>query len=149
VPKRYIRGDRAFGRLIKQLPESVTSELRAQLNSTGRLLLAQERRRAPVRTGKLQAALSYQVAPKRLNLKVGLIGKAINRKLFYGLFVEQGRHGGGRGVKRKSAKYAAGVGATPAHHFVWVAGLREQIYPAFREIWTRALTKAGQGSSDD
>lgn len=102
-----------------------------------------------MRTGALQAGLSYSVTPKRLTLKVGLVGKAINRKLFYGWFVEGGRKGGGRGVKRKSAKYAQGVGAMPPHHFVYVAGLREQIYPPYRNIWGKALAKAAAGASDD
>jgi hypothetical protein len=135
--------------LLKQLPQSVTDELRKQLNTTGRSVLALERRRAPVRTGAVQSALSYKVAPVRLNLKVGLVGKAINRKLFYAWFIEGGRKGGGRGVKRKSAKYNQGVGAMAPRHFVYVAGLREQIYPSFRNIWDRALIKAASGASDD
>jgi hypothetical protein len=149
VPKRYVRGDRAFGRLVKQLPQSVSDELRTQLNSTGRSVLALQRRRAPMRTGAVAGALSYSITPKRLSLKVGLVGKAINRKLFYGWFVEWGRKGGGRGIKRKSAKYSAGVGAQPARHFIFVAGLREQIYGPYRNIWNRALSKAASGASDD
>jgi hypothetical protein len=145
VPKRYVRGDRAFGRLLKQLPDNVASELRQQLNATGRSVLALQRRRAK---GSLQAGLSYSVTPKRLKLKVGLVGKAINRQLFWGWFVEWGRKAGGRGVKRKSAKYAQGVGAMAPRHFVYIPGLREQIYPAYRAIWDRALRQAG-GQSDD
>jgi hypothetical protein len=149
VARRYVRGDRAFGRLLKQLPSSVTDEMRAQLNSTGRSVLAIQQRRAPVRRGVLQAGLSYSVAPVRLTLKVGLVGKAINRKLFYGWFVQWGRKGGGRGVKRGSAKYTQGVGAMPEHPFVFIAGMREQIYPAYRAIWSRALSRAAAGVSDD
>jgi hypothetical protein len=149
LPKRYVRGDRAFGRLIKQLPVAVSDDIRQQMNATGRSVLALQRRRAPMRSGMLQAGLSYSVTPKRLSLKVGLVGKAANRKLFYGWFVEQGRKGGGRGVKRKSPKYAAGVGAMPPRHFVYIAGLLQQIYPVFRSMWDRALVKAASGASDD
>jgi hypothetical protein len=149
VAKRYVRGDRAFGRLLKQLPDTVANELRGQLEATGRRVLGIEQRRAPVRTGALQTALSYAVTPKRLSLKVGLVGKPINRKLYYGWFVEWGRKGGGRGVKRGSAKYNAGVGAMGPRHFVFIAGLRDQIYPGFRNIWNEALIKAGSGVSDD
>jgi hypothetical protein len=147
VPKRYVRGDRAFGRLLKQLPDSVANELRVQLNSTGRYLLALERKGAPRRTGALAGGLSYTVAPKRLSLKVGLVGKAINRQLFYGWFVEGGRKGGGRGVKRGSDKYSRGVGALPAHHFVYVE-TRANIYQPYRAIWDRALRNAARGGDD-
>jgi hypothetical protein len=146
--RRYVRGDRSFTRLLKQMPDTVADELRTELGKTGRSVLALQRRRAPFRTGALQAGLSYAVTPKRLSLKIGLVGKAINRRLFYGWFVQWGRKGGGRGVKRKSAKYAAGVGKMPPHPFVFIAGLREQIYPAYRNIWDRVLRKAG-GQSDD
>lgn len=145
---RYVRGDRAFGRLLKKLPQQVGDDLRAQLNASGAQILALQRRKAPVRTGAVQAGLSYSVTPKRLTLKVGLVGKPINRRLFYAWVIERGRKGGGRGVKRKSAKYNKGVGATPARPFVFIAGLRAQIYPAFRNIWDGALRKAG-GQSDD
>lgn len=147
--KRFIRGDRQAFRLLKRLPASVARELVVQLNLTGRQLLAEEKARAPVRTGALQSGLSFRVSPKQLRLKVGLVGKVINRKLYYGLFVEKGRHGGGRGVKRKSAKYAAGVGAMPARHFVFIAGVRQRIYPEFRQIWEKALRSAAAGASDD
>jgi hypothetical protein len=176
VPKRYVRGDRAFGRLLKQLPDSVATELRQQLNATGRSVVALQHRRAPVRTGALSSALSYNVTPKRLSLKVGLVGKAINKKLFYGWIVEWGRkaqvvtatHSGtfrralssGLNVRAgayKNAALAAGtkgayqlhVRAMPARHFVFIPGLREQIYPAYRNIWGKALAKAASGASDD
>lgn len=148
MAKRYVRGDRAFGRLLKQLPDTVARELRDQLNSTGRQLLALERRQAPMRTGAIQGALAFSVAPKRLTLKVGLIGKAINRRLFYAWFDEFGRKAGGRGIKRKSAKYAQGVGALPAKHFVYVE-TRANIYLPFKSIWDRALKIAGAGNMSD
>jgi hypothetical protein len=149
VAKRFIRGDRQAFKLIKRLPDTVAGELVVQLNLTGRELVAAEKARAPVRTGALQAALSFRVSPRQLRLKVGLVGKVINRKLFYAWFVEWGRHGGGRGVKRKSAKYAAGVGATRARHIVYENGVRERVYAEFRQIWEKALRKAASGVTDD
>lgn len=176
MPKRYVRGDRAFARLIKQLPDTVTKEIRQQLNQSGRTALALERRLAPFRTGAVQRALSYKVPPVRLSLKVGLVGKAINKKLFYGWIVEWGRKesivtvtrsgtlgrakAAGLNVRAGSYKRAAlsaGVGGAyqlhvkplPARHFVYVAGVREQLYAPYRAIWGNALSKAAAGAGTD
>jgi uncharacterized phiE125 gp8 family phage protein len=154
VPKRYVRGDRAFGRLLKQMPDSVANELREQLNKTGRGSRPATQRRS-VRTGAVQAGLSYTVTPKRLSLKVGLVGKAINRKLFYGWFVEWGRKAWrSRDVKRacsaertrRSAEASAHTCRSPPASFI--AGLCGQIYPAYRNIWDRALRNAARGGDD-
>ena len=147
MPKRYIRGDRSFKQLINRLPDAVRSEIIVQLNLTGRELLALERAKAPMASGALKSALSMKVLPASLKLKVGLVGKAINRKIFYGLMVEYGRNAGGRGVKRGSAKYASGIGAMYSRHFVYTQG-REAIYEPFKQIWTRALDRASNGVSD-
>jgi hypothetical protein len=101
----YVRGDRAFGRLIKQLPDDVSDEIRAQLNRPGRCCWPAGQAKAPVYHGKprkgltpgaLRSGLSYSVPPKRLSLKVGLVGKAINKRLFYGYLVEFGHRIGTR-----------------------------------------------------
>lgn len=147
MPKRYVRGDRSFKQLIDRLPDAVRQEIIVQLNLTGRELLAQDISNAPVATGSLKAALTMKVLPASLKLKVGLVGKAINRQIFYALMVEYGRKGGGRGVKRGSAKYASGIGATIARHFVYNRG-REAIYEPFKQIWTKALARASSGVSD-
>jgi hypothetical protein len=148
MAQRRIRGDRAFGRLIKQLPIAVENDIRAQLHQSGRMLLSLAQRHVPVRTGALASALSYSIPPKRLSLKVGLVGKALNQKLFYGHIIEFGRKAGGRGVKRGTPKYSAGVGKLPPHHFVYLV-TREQMYAPFRGIWDAALRKSAAGASDD
>jgi hypothetical protein len=184
VAKRYVRGDRAFVRLLKKLPDSAQQEIRGQLVKTGQTVVALQRRLAPIYGGNrkgvvpgaLQAGLSFSVPPIRLSLKVGLVGKAINRKLFYGWIVEWGRKasvvtvtragsfarakGAGLRVRpnnHKAAALAAGISGTyqlhvramAPRHFVYVAGLRQQIYPAFRNIWDKALARAAAGASDD
>lgn len=131
------------------MSDVVRAEIVVQLHVSGRQAVALDRSRAPVRKGDLRDALSYSVSPKQLRLKVGLIGKAINRKLFYGLFVEEGRKAGGRGITRGSAKYAQGIGAMAPRHFVFVPGERELIYQPLRDIWLRVLAKAASGVSDD
>jgi hypothetical protein len=91
VPKRRIRGDRAFKRLIGKLPETVKGEMVVELNVLGRDQLARERSLVAKRSGKLGNALSFKVLPATLKLKVGLLGKPINKKLFYGRIIEFGR----------------------------------------------------------
>jgi hypothetical protein len=176
VPKRYVRGDRAFGRLIKQLPQTVTNEIRQQLNQTGRTALALEQRRVSVRTGAVKNALSYKVPPVRLQLKVGLIGKPLNRRLFYGWIVEWGRKASVvtvtragtlgraqaaglnvRGGAYKDVALSAGIGGAyqlhvkplPPRHFVYVAGVREQLYAPYKSIWNNALKRAAAGAGGD
>ena len=147
MPKRYMRGDRAFKRLLAQLPETVKNEMIVELNLVGKDQLAREQSRVAVSTGQLKSALSYKVLPNTLKLKVGLIGKAANRNFFYGRIVEFGRNASGRGIKRGTAKYDAGVGAKAARHFVYTQN-RESLYRPFRDIWEKALRKAAGGSDE-
>lgn len=171
MARRAVRGN--FRSLIKRLPETVAEELRAQLHESGKMLLARARARVPKRTGALSAGLSYKVPPKRLNLKVGLIGKAINRKLYYGRMVEFGRKGqtvdvvrgglsasvraaGGRSNRYKAlalrmgakGAYKLRVKPMAPRHYVY-ATAREQIYRPFQKIWGRAVHRAATGATNE
>lgn len=174
MAKRYVRGDRAFGRLLKQLPDAVATDIRKQMNETGRMLESRAKSLAPVYQGRprkglvsgaLRDAISAYVTPVRLSLKVGLIGKAINRRLFYGRLIEFGHRLGNRATgtlprlepvrgnsirsrliraRRRAALRKTGV---PPHPFLYTVP-RNIIYAPFRDIWTRALRKAGAQSDD-
>lgn len=153
MAKRYVRGDRAFTRLIGRLPDVVRKEMIVQLNTTGREVLALAQAEAPVGPGRygagaLRNALSMKVLVGSLKLKVGLIGKPINARIFYGMIQEMGRKGGGRGVKRGSQKYSSGVGAQPPKHFLYRM-TRASIYEPFKDIWNRALQQVSAGLSSD
>lgn len=172
---RRVRGDRAFVRLIKQLPDDVSDAIRAQLNRTGQALLARAQAKAPVYQGKprkgltpgaLKSGLSYKVPPKRLSLKVGLVGKATNKRLFYGYMVEFGHRIGNtktgqlkklekvsgsplharlvRARRRRSIRQSG----VPPHPFVYTVS-RQEIYAPFRQIWGRTLRRAAGQASDD
>jgi hypothetical protein len=102
------------------------------------------------RTGSLRGAINYQLLRQSLKLKVGIIGTALNRKLWYGRVIEFGRKGGGRGVKRKSMKYLAGVGKTRPDHFIYGHSSEHQRFKSsFNDYWDRVLKKASQGAGDD
>lgn len=160
MARRRVRGDRSFLRLLKQLSPSIREEVNLRLNKLGDVLLAEQRSSGRflnyVGRGKgapgLRAALSKRVTPKTMKLKVGLVGKALNRKLFYGHFIEYGRKAGGRGIKRGSAKYNMGVGRTQPDHFIRTKGTSSVIgkaYNEFRGFWNSVLAKAARGAGDD
>jgi hypothetical protein len=174
VAGRRVRGDRAFARIVKQLPDSVTQEIRKQLTATGQMLLLRTQARAPVYDGKprkgivpgaLKAGLSFRVAPVRLQMKVGLVGKAINQRLFYGGLVEYGHRIGYAGHKlprleKITAKGIHGrllrarrradirLNGVPPHPFLHTISWQEIDAP-FRKMWGLALRDAASGASDD
>jgi hypothetical protein len=111
-----------------------------------------------------------------MRLQVGLIGKPINRRLFYGRIVQFGRKAqtvtvarrgvfaktiplGGRMNKYKavalknriSGTYRMRVRAMAARPFVFSprTELRAAINKRIRDFWEGALRRAAQGASDD
>lgn len=159
MPKRYVRGDRAFGRILKQLPDTVAAGIREQLNQQGRMLLSLMQRKVPVKTGALEEALSYRVPPVRLQLKVGLLGAATNRRLYYGRIIEFGRRRYPKARRAKDyrvirtgsrdlLKLRDSSTRVPPHHFVYTV-TRDQLYAPYRNIWDKALGKATAGASSD
>jgi hypothetical protein len=182
---RRIRGDRAFKRLIKQLPDAARQEILGVMQSQGRAELSKEQSLVAVRRlgnrsggelappGGLRSGLSMRVLPASLKLKVGILGKPLNRKLFYGWIVEKGRKpgvviatrsgalnaqvraAGGRSNKYKGlalrlgapGTYQLRIGALPPRHFVYTTS-REQLYQPYRVVWSRALSRAATGASD-
>lgn len=165
MARRRVRGN--FKSLLARLPESVREEFRKQLEETGKMVLARAQARVPVDTGALKRGLGMRVY-KSLRLRVGLLGKAKNRKLFYGRIVEFGRKAkrvavnrSGRGVRASGNRwkrqaiaqgvkgfYYLNVRAMPRRPFVY-ATPREAIYRPYQKIWGRAIHKAAQGASSE
>jgi len=171
--RRRVRGDRAFKRLIKRLPQTVSREMEQQLQVAGERILAEQKAKAKKRTGKLAGALAMKLLPKTLRLKVGLLTKALNRRFFYGRIIEFGRKAqtvmaarkgtlervrsmGGRSNNYKSLALRTG---TKGAYLMKIRGMapspfiypvnREAIYAPFKDIWERAINKAAQGITDD
>ncbi len=173
--KRRMRGDRAFKRLLKALPDSARKQMVVLLNSTGREQLSRAKALVPVgKTGELKRGLTFKVLPASLRLKVGLIGKPLNKRLFYGLIVEFGRRAQTKIVTRsgtlararsaglkvrsnryKTAALSAGVKgayklkirAMAPRHFVYNTS-RTALNEPFRELWAQSLNRAANGISD-
>jgi hypothetical protein len=169
---RRVHGN--FRSLLNRLPSSVSDEVRDLQNETGKMLLARAYARVPTKTGALRAGLGYSVTPKTLRLRFGILGKAKNRKLFYGRIQEFGRRGrtiivtrrgtlqraraAGLNVRANAYKRAslkAGIGGAyklrikpmAAKHFVYNA-TREQIYRPYQKLWGRILHRAAAGAKD-
>lgn len=156
MARRYVRGDRAFKKLIRRLPPSARQQMIVQLNLTGREQLAKDQAEAPVgrradgTIGALRGALSMRVLTASLKLKVGLIGKPVNRRVFWGWIIERGRKAGGKGNKKGSRGYAAGHGKRAAQHFVLrTSAEMAAIAAPFKSIWDRTLRAASSGLNDD
>jgi hypothetical protein len=88
--RRKIFGDRAFRRLLKNMDEGVRAEAAKRLQELGDRMLPVIRGLAPRRTGATREALSMRVYPRSLRLRVGLIGKPLNRRLFYAHIADHG-----------------------------------------------------------
>lgn len=143
------------------------------LDPAGDELLSAMRADVPRRRGRLAAGLSKKLLRRSLKLRVGLIGKPINRRLFYGWIVELGRKAqtviasrkgahravGGRIAGRRMRALAAGtsgvyrmrVRAMPARHFVYSrrTELRGSINKRLNAFWNKTLAKAAAGASDE
>jgi hypothetical protein len=170
VPKprsSRLQGIISVRKLLKRLPDAVRQELIVQHHLTGREVLALQNAKVPRKTGALQRGLSMKVLPATGTLRVGLIGKPTNRRLFYGRIVQFGRKAQvviatrkyaalaghkafGRNYKNAALKagikgtYRLRVPAMAGRNFIYPM-TREQIAAPYANIWVRALTKAGMG----
>lgn len=154
--RRRIRGDRAFKKLLRQLPAAARAEMVVSLEQGGRTILAVERADAPQATGATRAALSMRVLRGALQLKVGLVGRPLNRRLFYARIIEKGRKGG---VVRAARRLKSGiisfydlrVRARSGRPFIYsprAEAMRAALGGTLITFWERTLKTASQGVTD-
>lgn len=149
-----MRGDRAFTRLMRQLPESAREEVVADLDAAGDQILAAQRASAPGR--RLPAALSKRVYRRTLRLRVGLLGRAVNRRLFFAAIVHGGRKAQTVQARRstrsgKISSYQLRVRAKAPQPFVFserVRAIRNTLGGRIRTFWERTLARAARGVGD-
>lgn len=151
--RRRVRGDRSFRRILKRLPEVIKSEMLEMLDETGDAILAQQRQDVAVRTGALRAALSKRLYRGLVRVRVGLIGKPVNRRLFYAKWVESGRGAKTVQAKRRTGtRYTLRVGPMRARPFIRskrTEQIRDTMAGKLKGYWQRVLTRASQGVSDE
>jgi hypothetical protein len=155
--KRGLKGAGDVRRLLKNMPDAVKGEIVSLYQSAAPKALSIARAGAPVRTGALRSALSAKVFPKSIRLRVGLLGKAVNRRLFYGRILEVGRKAQTVRARRRSgggtSTYAMRISPIPAARYDIVQGrarrsIRALITGPLRGIWEKALRRAAFGGTD-
>ena len=137
------------------MPDDMKVEMGEQMELAGDALLNSMRADVPRKTGKLAAGLSKKVLKGSLNLKVGFIGKPINRRLFYGRIVEFGRKAQTvnvtRRIKSGGRAYQMRVRAMGARPFVYSkrTDLRRVMGELLRAYWDKVLARAARGDISD
>lgn len=149
------KGRAKLKKLLQRLPDTVRTEIAKLFDEKAPAALAFSRANTPKRTGALAAALRVKVYPKRLALRLGLMGKADNTRFFYGRILDRGRRPQTVKAKRTSAsgavtQYTIRVGALPAARFDIVYGrvaafVRNLIGVPAKDIFAKALRAAGVG----
>jgi len=175
--RRRVRGDRAFKKLLTRLPAAVRDEMVETLQEGGVDILEMEQAGATV-SKRERASLTVKVLPGALQLKVGLVGRPINRRLWWAKIIERGRkaqivsvtrlHRGARDVwlgrvrawgvsaRRKPgdlvSRYQMRVRALAPHPAVYapqVLDARNTLGGKIVGFWERTLTRASAGVTDD
>lgn len=167
MARTRLRGAGRFRRTLKALPDAVAQEIVVELNVTGRTVRSLMQAKAPKKSGRLAAAITYRVLPKSLRMQVGLIGSQKERNdLFYGRIQDLGRkaqvvqarrrvgtladprNGSVRSVLKT---YRMRVRAMAPKRFITgrYADMRSTLKTNLQGIWTRALSTAAAGGSDE
>jgi hypothetical protein len=168
MARSRLRGAGRFRRTLKALPDAVSQEIVVELNVTGRTVRSLMQAKAPKKSGRLAAAITYRVLPKSLRMQVGLIGSQKERNdLFYGRIQDLGRKAQvvqarrrvgtfadpqNRGAPRSILKtYTMRVSAMAPKRFITgrYADMRSALNTNLRGIWTRALSAAAAGGGDE
>jgi hypothetical protein len=153
-----LKGARKVKRLLKRLPDDVSAQMAAVLKQHAPAITAYAKAAAPQRSGALARAISWKVLPKSLSLRVGLLNKAISRKLFYARILEFGRKAQTVVVKRrtKTGRVAYRLRVKPINRgrYDFLAGramtfATGTIRPDLVKLWERALQRAASGGGDE
>jgi hypothetical protein len=157
--RRRVRGDRSFRKILKRLPETIKAEMLEMLDKTGDAVLAQQQRDVAVRTGALRSALSKRLYKGLVRVRVGLIGPAVNRRLFYARWIERGRKSKTMIARKKGPKrenlagiYRRRIGPMPKRPFIMsdrTKRIRDTMAGQIQGYWSRVLQKASVGANDD
>lgn len=146
---RRVTGGAKIKALLRGAPAEIRKELADVLARGGNALQFLMKRRAPSRTGKLRAGISFQVWPRSLVMKVGLLKtKAGRSELFYGRIQDLGRKAQTRTVRRANARpYVMRVRGMAGKRFVTgrFPELRAAIQERTRGLFRRALSRISGG----
>lgn len=176
MARSRIRGSKSFRRLLKNVEPAVRAEIVHAMQDGGARIAREMQARAPSRTGAIRKALRHRVLPKSLRLQVGLLGRPVNRRLFYANILDKGRKAqvvtavrksaapgvfavGGARAGRSNRALSTGVPGVyqlrvgPIAPMRFVTGrfkdLRTEMGKQLRGVWDRVLRKASAGAGSD
>lgn len=165
-----IKGIISTRRLLRRVPDEMRNQLGDAMRSAGPELANAMQARVPRATGRLAAGIMWRFSPSQLTLRVGFIGKLVNRKLFYNRIIEWGRKGQTVTVRRRKAGvgkrldsrtrrkrfddivavYQLRVKPRAPHHFVYgpATDLRVVLGRKLNGIWDRVLQRVSGGGDE-
>lgn len=146
--RRYVQGDRAFRKLLRNLPDAAKDELIELLEGVGDEVAALQRAETP--SSRIRGAISRRVSRASLRLRVGLIGRPINKRLFFARILEGGRKARTVMAVRRGKRYPLNVRAMAAHPAINKprSALRALIGRKVAAFWDGTMARAGQGADD-
>jgi hypothetical protein len=158
-PKRgALKGARRVRRLLKRLPDTVAAEMAEVMKANGPAIRAYAQAAAPDKSGALRRAIAWKFNARSLSLRVGLLTRAVARRLFYARILEFGRAAQTVTVRRRTrtgrtAIYRLRIKAIDDRRFDFVSGrayrfARQTLQPDLIKVWQRALAKAAGGGDD-
>lgn len=121
-------------RLLQNIGPEAEREILQAYQRRAPAILAYARSEVPARngSGRLRAALAFKIFPKTLRLRIGLLTKRIQKKLFYAHILEQGRRAQVVKVRRRRpvsggvAVYMMRIRAISKDRYDFVRGRTEQ-----------------------
>jgi hypothetical protein len=119
-------------RILSNIGPETEKEIVSAYQRHAPAILAYARSETPSRSGKLRAALAFKVFPKTLRLRVGLLTKAVQRRVWYARILEYGRKSQVVKARRRKpvsggvAVYLMKIRAIPAGRYDFVRGRTQQ-----------------------
>lgn len=159
--RSQLQGVASVRKLLKQLPAAVREEMADELEAIAPDYLAAVKANTPVakaahrrgyEPGALRDAITAKVLRASLRLRVGLIGRRVNREFFYGRIIEFGRKQKTVTIKRgPRAGHQLEVQARQGFHFLFYRRerLRTKLQQRLNPLFDHALARAAQGADID
>jgi hypothetical protein len=149
-----VKGRSEIRRMMRALPDELKDEILGTLQRGGADLLAAQRASARRKTGAMAAGLSMKLLRGSATLKVGFIGKAVNRKLFYAKIIGGGRKAQTVNVTRRKGTrpYSLRVKARAPEPVIdppAAKAVRRRFVEQLNGTWERVLRKVASGGSGD
>jgi hypothetical protein len=143
-------------RILSNIGPEAEREVLSAYDRHGPAILAYARSEVPSRSGKLRAALAFKIFPKTLRFRIGLLTKAVQRRVWYARILEYGRKSQVAKVKRRRpvsggvAVYLMKIRAIPAGRYDFVRGrtddfMQRTLGEDLRKVLGRALKRISAG----